>query len=81
MLLWIRVVPSDVVQIMANCSAPKISRVADDSLEIAFWRGDEVDIVHQEVSWEIVPTPYAVLEEGFCEHYPSRTCQSNIGRP
>lgn len=74
MLLW-RVVPSNVVQVMANRSAPKLVRVADDGVEITFWRGDEVNIVHKECPWEIVPSPYAVLEEGFCEHYPSRTCR------
>jgi hypothetical protein len=58
---------------MTNCSAPKLTRVADHSMEITFWGGDEVDVVHQEGTWEIIPTPYTILQKGFCEHYPSRT--------
>jgi hypothetical protein len=36
MLLW-RIIPSDVVQVVASCSTPKLLGVVDNCVEIAFW--------------------------------------------
>jgi hypothetical protein len=36
-ILLRRIIPSDVVHVVANCSTPKLLGVADNCLEIAFW--------------------------------------------
>lgn len=63
MLLW-RIVPSNVVEIMADCSVAEFWSAADDSMKITFRRGDEICVVHKDSSWEIIPSPYTVLKEG-----------------
>lgn len=49
--------------------------IADDSVEITFWRGEEVGIVHENSSWKVIPAPYAVVDEGTGECHPRRTCE------
>lgn len=63
MLLW-RTVPSNVVEIMANCGVAKFWSVANDSVKISFRRGDEICVIHKNSSWEVIPSPYTVLKKG-----------------
>lgn len=61
-LLW-GLVPRNVVQVMVYGCGGEFRGVADDCLEVAFGGGDEVGVVHEECSWEVVPSPDAVLDE------------------
>jgi hypothetical protein len=63
MLLW-RAVPSNVVEIMAYCSVTIFLIVANYSMKIAFWRRNKICIVHKDRTGEVIPSPYAVLNEG-----------------
>lgn len=63
MLLW-WTVPSNVVEIMANCSVAEFGSVANDSVKITFWRRDEICVIHKNSSWEVIPSPYTVLKKG-----------------
>lgn len=57
-------VPGDVVEVVVDRGVSVILGVAYESLEVSFGRGDEVCVVEEKCSWEIVPTHYAVLCEG-----------------
>lgn len=65
MLLW-RSVPGDEVEIMAYCSVPEFLGVANHGLEIAFRRGYEVCVIHEDSSWQIIPSPYTVFDKLSC---------------
>lgn len=56
MLLW-RIVPWDKMQVVVDRRVAKLVGVANDSVEIALRRWEEVGIIHKDYSWEIVPSP------------------------
>lgn len=63
MLLW-RVVPCDVMKVVSNCGVTEAIGIANDSVEITLGGGDEVDVIHEDGSREVFPTPDAILKEG-----------------
>lgn len=69
MLFW-GSVPGNVVEVVADGSGFEVVGIADDGVEVALGGGDEVDIVHENCSREVLPSPYAVFEEGTSEHNP-----------
>lgn len=56
MLFW-GIVPRDEVEVVVDRGVAKLVGIANDSVEIAFGRREEVGIIHENHSWEIVPTP------------------------
>lgn len=61
------------MQVMADCGVLELIGVADNGVKIAFRRRDKVHVVHKDDSGKIIPSPYTVLQERSCEHYPCRT--------
>lgn len=68
-----RVVPQDVVQVVAHRRVSELLGVAYHCLEVALRRGDEVGVVKEEVPRKVVPAQDAVLRERPREYSPSRT--------
>lgn len=71
LLRWI--VPGDEVEVVVDGGVLELIRVADDGVEVAFRRGEEVGIVHQDDPRKVIPTPQAVLDEGLRKHHPCGT--------
>ena len=65
------VVPRDEVQVVVDGGVAERRRVADDGVEVAFGRGDEVDVVEEDRAGEGVPALVAILHEGTGEDCPS----------
>lgn len=51
------------MKVVVDCGVLEFLGVAEQCLKVALWRGDEVGVVEEEGSWEVVPPYYAV----FCE--------------
>lgn len=58
---------------MAYGGVSEYIRIADDRVEVAFGRRDEVDIVHQDGSRKVFPSLYTILKEAPSQHHPCRT--------
>lgn len=63
-MLLRRGVPGNVMEIVVDCGVSVIVGVAYEGLEVSFGRGDEVCVIEEECSWEIVPAYDGVLCEG-----------------
>lgn len=57
-------IPGDVVEIVVDSGVSVVMRVTYESLEVSFWRGNEVCVVEEKCSWEVVPAHYTVLCKG-----------------
>lgn len=72
-MLLRRIVPGDIVKVVVDRRVAKLRRIADDCVKIALGGREEIGVVHQYSAREIVPSPYAELDELVGKHHPSRT--------
>ena len=68
-----RIVPGYVVKVIVDGCVLKLFCITNDGVEVAFRGGEEICIVHQNCTGQIVPSPYAVVNEWPGKSHPSRT--------
>ena len=62
-VLFRGIVPRDEVEVAVDGGVPELVGVANDGVEVAFGWRDEVCVVHEDGSGEVVPTPDAEVDE------------------
>lgn len=62
------------MKVVVNSGVAEFLCVADDSVKVTFWGGEEVGIVHENSSWKVIPAPYAVVDKRTGKCHPCRTC-------
>lgn len=77
------------MQVTVDSGISELLSITDDSVEVAFWGGEEVCIVHENSTGKVVPSPNAEVDERPRKYHPGRTrkefeCSGNaspLGNP